>query len=58
MKTLYELMEGRTFTYTILSLYALRCLSYVITKHYGPAAYWFFAFGITVSAEILIKKFP
>lgn len=51
-------MESRAFTYTILSLYGLRCLSYFITKHYGPASYWLFAFGITVSAEILIKKFP
>jgi hypothetical protein len=51
-------MEGRVFTYSILLLYGLRCLSYVLTKHYGPAAYWLFAFGITVSAEVLIKKFP
>lgn len=58
MKALHAFLEGRTFTYTILSLYGLRCLSYFVTKHYGPASYWLFAFGITVSAEILIKKFP
>lgn len=58
MKTFYSLIESRAFTYAILALYGLRCSSYVFTKHYGPASYWFFAFGITVSAEILIKKFP
>jgi hypothetical protein len=42
------LLEGKAFTYVILALYALRCSSYVLGKHYGPAAYWLCAFGITI----------
>lgn len=58
MHALMTFLESRFFTYVILSLYGMRCLSYLVTKHYGPASYWICAFGITVSAEILIKKFP
>jgi len=58
MRWLAEFAGGRGFTYVILSLYALRCVSYAATKHYGPAAYWLCAFGITISAEFLIRRFP
>ncbi len=58
MKLVAEFLESKVFTYCILTLYALRCGSYFFTKHYGPGSYWLFAFGITVSAEFLIKRFP
>ena len=58
MRLLMEFAGGRGFTFAILALYSLRCLSYAATKHYGPAAYWLCAFGITVSAEFLIRRWP
>ncbi len=57
-EALLSLLEGRAFTYVILTLYALRCLSYVFTKHYGSASYWLCALGITVSAAFLMRRFP
>lgn len=51
-------MEGRGFTYVILGLYTLRCLSYAYGGHWGRAAYWLCAMGITVSAEFLIVRWP
>ncbi len=53
-----ELLHGKAFTFLILFLYFLRAASYVHGGHYGPAAYWVCAFGITVSAEFLIARFP
>lgn len=46
------------FTYIILGLYSLRCLSYLPGAHWGKAAYWVCAFGITASAEFLIGRYP
>lgn len=57
-ETVLHLLESKGFTYVILTLYGLRCSSYLVTKHYGNAAYWFFAFGITVSAEFLMRRWP
>ena len=53
-----ELFLGKGFTYIILSLYGLRAASYAFGHHWGPMSYWVCAFGITVSAEFLITKFP
>lgn len=53
-----ELLHGKAFTYVILALYAIRCVSYLHGRHYGPAMYWLCALGITVSAEFLVKRFP
>ena len=53
-----DLIHGKAFTYVILCLYAVRALSYLHGRHLGPAAYWVCAFGITVSAEFLIARFP
>ncbi len=58
MAALHTFLESKAFTYAILSLYGLRCLGYLVTGHYGPAAYWVCAFGITVSAEFLVRAFP
>lgn len=55
---LLQLLSGKFFSYLILSLYALRCGSYLFTKHWGPATYWICAFGITLSAEFFIKRWP
>lgn len=55
---LTQFLAGKTFTYIILTLYGLRCVSYASTKHCGPAAYWLCAFGITVSAEFLMRRWP
>jgi hypothetical protein len=55
---IFRFCEGKTFTFMILGLYGLRCSSYLATKHYGPASYWLCAFGITVSAEFLMRRFP
>jgi hypothetical protein len=52
------LLDGKAFTYCILTLYALRCLSYAAGGHWGRAGYWICAFGITVSAEFLITRWP
>lgn len=51
-------LDGPWFTYAILSLYALRCLSYAAGAHWGRAGYWLCAAGITVSAEFLIRRWP
>ena len=53
-----RLLTGPGFTYLIISLYALRCVTYAIGGHWGRAAYWVCALGITVSAEFLIKRWP
>ncbi len=53
-----SILEGKAFTWAILSLYGLRCLSYATTSHWGRAAYWLCAAGITVSAEFLISRWP
>ena len=58
MSGLVELLGGKGFTYVILALYAARCVTYAATKHYGPAGYWLCAFGITVSAEFLVRRWP
>ena len=49
---------GRGFTWAIITLYSLRCVSYAWGGHWGRAAYWLFALGITVSAEFLIVRWP
>lgn len=51
-------LDGRFFTYAILGLYSLRCLSYLYGAHWGRAMYWVCALGITVSAEFLISRYP
>lgn len=51
-------VEGPAFTYCIMALYILRCLSYASGEHYGRAAYWLCALGITISAEFLITRWP
>lgn len=56
--SIHELLNGKLFTYAILTLYALRGGTYLLGQHYGPAAYWACAFGITVAAEFLIPRFP
>lgn len=58
MTSLLAFLGGKGFTYVILCLYAARCLSYAVTKHYGPAGYWLCAFGITVCAEFLMRRWP
>lgn len=50
--------DGPGFTYAILSLYSLRCVSYALGQHWGRAGYWLCAAGITVSAEFLIRRWP
>ena len=56
--TFHDLLNGKFFTFLILSLYALRAGSYFVTGHIGPGAYWTCAAGITVAAEFLIPRFP
>lgn len=53
-----KIFEGPLFTYAILSLYTLRCLSYAYGSHWGKMSYWVCAIGITISAEFLIGRFP
>lgn len=52
------LLSGKFFTYLIMSLYAIRCGSYMWTGHYGPGAYWASALCITISAEFLMARWP
>jgi hypothetical protein len=51
-------LDGPAFTWAILTLYALRCVSYAFGGHWGRAAYWLCAAGITVSAEFLMRRWP
>lgn len=51
-------LEGPAFSLAILSLYALRCVTYLTGGHLGRAAYWLSAFLITLSVEFLIKRWP
>jgi hypothetical protein len=55
---LMAFLGGKGFTYVILTLYGMRALSYLVTRHYGPAVYWVCAFGITVAAEFLVRRWP
>lgn len=58
MTRVLAFLEGPAFTYVILALYAARCLSYAGGGHYGRVCYWLCAFGITLSAEFLITRWP
>ncbi len=51
-------IEGPFFTYTIMALYVLRCVTYAYGSHWGRASYWLCALGITISAEFLMKRWP
>lgn len=49
-------LHGKGFTWTILTLYGLRCLTYLSDANWGRALYWAAAIAITVAAEFLIKR--
>ncbi len=47
-------LAGKGFTYCILGLYGLRCVSYALAGNWGRAMYWLSAASITVAAEFLV----
>lgn len=53
-----EILQGNLLTYIILVLFALRAITYAWTSSWGYMIYWLCAFGITVSAEFLIVRWP
>lgn len=53
-----DFITGPGFTWVILACYGLRLGSHLWGQHWGRASYWFFAIGITISAEFLMRRWP